>query len=72
MDSNTYYRITSITKTFTSLAAVIEVGWAGLEKPITAWVPELRGLKGKTAVDWEMVTMRQLGEHLAGLRRDCK
>jgi CubicO group peptidase (beta-lactamase class C family) len=63
VDGNTIYRIASVTKVFTVLAALLESG-LNLEDPIGKYVPELKGSP------WESVSLRLLTSQLSALPRD--
>lgn len=69
----TYFRIASISKVFTVLAALIQQkdGKWSLKDPITKWVPELRNLTDADAVVWEKITLESLASQLSGIVREC-
>jgi CubicO group peptidase (beta-lactamase class C family) len=64
VDGNTVYRIASVTKVFTTLSAVLQVG---LDFDDYAWkhVPELEDLD-----DYKEITVRMLASHMSGIVRD--
>lgn len=67
MQENSLFRLASITKAFTSLAAaaLIEQGKMQLDDPVTKWLPDFqpKTAGGETPV----ITIRQLLAHTAGL-----
>jgi CubicO group peptidase (beta-lactamase class C family) len=63
-----FYRIASITKTFTTLA-LLEKAAAGtldLDDPVNKYLPDLKG-----AIPWKDITLRTLASQLSGIPRDC-
>ena len=71
VDSNTVFRIASMTKSFTALAIVKlrDEGRLSLDDPAERWVPELRGLAYPTA-DAPRITIRHLLSHSEGFPED--
>jgi len=76
VDSDTIYRIGSISKLFAVLAVLTEdkIKW---EDSITKYVPELlklnpKGANAITAVDWKHVTVGALASHMGGIGADRK
>lgn len=77
IDSETIYRIGSISKIFAALS-VLTQGKMKLEDPITKYVPELLQLKRHavpvandvTAVNWDQVTIGSLASHMSGIGTD--
>ncbi|KAI3324113.1 beta-lactamase/transpeptidase-like protein [Xylariaceae sp. AK1471] len=77
IDSETIYRIGSVSKIFAVLSVLTE-GHMKLEDPITKYVPELLQLKREavpsandiTAVNWNQVTIGALTSHMAGIGAD--
>lgn len=78
VDTNTVYRIGSITKIFTVLAFLVSVGDTKWNEPVTKYLPELKKLADKTpggnmmVPDWEEVTLGGLAGQTSGLVRDCE
>ncbi|KAI4147406.1 MAG: hypothetical protein L6R39_003121 [Caloplaca ligustica] len=70
----TYFRIASISKVFTVLAALIQQadGKWSLKDPITRWVPELRNNTNADTVAWEAITLGTLASQLSGIVRECQ
>ena len=68
-DSNTIYRIGSITKTFTAviLMQLVEERKVKLDDPVEKYLPEIKSLKGYS--DKTIITLRQLASHTSGLER---
>lgn len=77
IDSETIYRIGSISKIFAALS-VLTQGKMKMEDPITKYVPELLQLKRHavpvandiTAVNWDQVTVGSLASHMSGIGAD--
>ncbi|KAI8630378.1 beta-lactamase/transpeptidase-like protein [Xylariaceae sp. FL1651] len=82
VDSNSIFRIASISKVFTVWSFLLEVGYERFNDPITAYVPELMNLtyssraRGREVyndidhVRWNEITLGQLASHAAGIPRD--
>lgn len=78
---DTVYRIGSVSKIFTVLAFLAEVGDTHWNSPITAFVPELARYSAQIATqpidnvrrtDWEDITIGALVAQVSGVGRDCK
>ena len=78
IDSQSVYRLGSITKIFAVLSVLKlrDVRW---DDPVTKYVPELRVMKPETsevnditAVQWDQVTVGALASHMSGIGTDCK
>jgi len=69
-DTNTIYRIGSITKTFTAtlLMQLVEEGKLKLDEPVENYLPEIKNLNGYSEAG--KITFRQLASHTAGLKRE--
>ena len=69
-DTNTIYRIGSITKTFTAviLMQLVEERKVKLDDPVEKYLPEIKSLKGYS--DATIITLRQLASHTSGLERE--
>jgi CubicO group peptidase (beta-lactamase class C family) len=69
-DADTVYRIGSISKSFTGLAAIAlrDEGALGLDDPLVKWIPEAAGLVYPSR-DAAPITVRQLLSHTSGLPR---
>ena len=79
VDTNTVYRIGSITKVFTVLAFLATVGDGVWNDPVTKYIPEIAALASRTAggspiftPDWDAITVGSLASQTSGLIRDCK
>lgn len=80
VDSNTIYRIASISKLLTVYSYLITAGDASFSDPITKYVPELAQYAETNAneperddidtVHWEDITVGALASQLAGIGRD--
>lgn len=76
VDSDTVYRIGSVSKLWTVYLYLIAAGDQSWNDPITKHVPELEDisktqkLDPATNVDWESITVGALASHLAGIGRD--
>ena len=78
VDANTLYRIASISKLFSPLAA-LQVADINLDDPVTKYVPELLDLQRQqedvnelTTVAWDEITVGALGSHMSGFGSDSK
>ncbi|KAI1169649.1 beta-lactamase/transpeptidase-like protein [Nemania sp. FL0916] len=77
VDSETIYRIGSVSKIFAVLS-VLTQGHMKLDDPIVKYVPELLALKSEaepaandiTAVNWDDVTVGSLTSHMSGIGAD--
>ncbi|HKP15840.1 MAG TPA: serine hydrolase domain-containing protein, partial [Gemmatimonadaceae bacterium] len=71
VDSNTVFRIASMTKSFTamSILKLRDEGKLSLDDPAEKWVPELAGLKYPTS-DSPKLTIRHLLSHATGFPED--
>lgn len=69
-DTNTIYRIGSITKTFTAviLMQLVEEKKVKLDDPVEKYLPEIKSIKGYS--DKTIITLRQLASHTSGLSRE--
>lgn len=80
VDSDTVFRLGSLTKVFPVLALLkLHDQGVRLDDPITKYVPELRGLGNEEREDtavwdsqWDDVTLGALASHMAGTASDCK
>ena len=80
VDSNSVYRIASISKLFSVYTYLLAAGDASFNDPITKYVPELALFMDEHAsnlqdndidfVDWHSITVSALASHLAGIPRD--
>lgn len=80
VDSNSIYRIASITKVLTTYAFLIHAGFGAFNDPITKYVPEVAAAANADAaahtsaidaVSWEDVTLGALASQLGGVPRDA-
>jgi CubicO group peptidase (beta-lactamase class C family) len=79
VDSNTIYRIGSISKVFTVYTYLANVGDISWNQPITKYVPELAEAASSTGDDsdidvfrWDDITLGSLASHLSGVSRDVQ
>ena len=80
VDGSTVYRLGSVTKIFTVLTWLAEVGDEHWFVPITNFVPELRDIQERSRgegdairyTDWDAVTVGALASQMSGIPRDCK
>lgn len=75
LDSDSIFRIGTVTEVFTVWVFLIEAGEAHWVNPITNYIPELTRGNGQTPFGhfpWEDVTLGDLAGHLSGVPRDCK
>ena len=72
--SNTAFRIASISKVFTVLAALLEekAGRLSLRDPVTKHVPELTNNGNDGGIMWETITLESLASQLSGIPRECR
>ncbi|SCO88950.1 uncharacterized protein FRV6_13078 [Fusarium oxysporum] len=76
VNASTVYRIGSISKVFTVLAALqlAEDGLLNMNDAITRWIPELSGYPDSgnelDEVNWEEVTVESVAAHLSGIGAD--
>ncbi|KAK4210150.1 beta-lactamase/transpeptidase-like protein [Rhypophila decipiens] len=76
VDSNTVFRIGSITKVFTVLTFLATVGDGIWNDPVTKYVPEFAELAKKDpggsmwAPDWDSITVGSLASQTSGIIRD--
>jgi CubicO group peptidase (beta-lactamase class C family) len=68
VDGDSFYRIASITKTFTTLALLQQAaaGNLSLDDPVNKYLPDLKG-----PIPWKDMTLRTIASQLSGLPRDC-
>ena len=68
VDDESFYRIASITKTFTTLAILKQAaaGNLSLDDPVNKYLPDLKG-----NIPWKDITLRTLASQLSGIPRDC-
>ncbi|KAL7621889.1 hypothetical protein AAE478_007389 [Parahypoxylon ruwenzoriense] len=80
VDGNTVYRLGSVTKIFTILTFLAEVGDTVWNEPIAEYIPEIEAMV-PTGVDlshsiltpdWNSITIGSLASQMSGLVRDCK
>ncbi|KAI8956896.1 beta-lactamase/transpeptidase-like protein [Daldinia sp. FL1419] len=77
VDGNTVYRLGSVTKIFTILTFLAEVGDAMWNEPITKYIPEIKAMvtdadtsHSISKPDWESITIGSLASQVSGLVRD--
>ncbi|KAJ8126566.1 hypothetical protein O1611_g7073 [Lasiodiplodia mahajangana] len=78
IDGDTVYRIGSLTKIFTMLTFLAEVGDASWNEPIAKFVPEIAAMvedgvdtsHSLTSPDWGSITIGALASQISGLLRD--
>lgn len=78
VDANTLYRVASISKLFSPLAA-LQVADISLDDPVTKYLPELPDLQDQqedvnelTTVAWDEITIGALSSHMSGFGSDSK
>ncbi|KAK3944610.1 beta-lactamase/transpeptidase-like protein [Diplogelasinospora grovesii] len=76
VDSNSIYRIGSLSKVFTALA-VLKLCKVDLDDTVTKYLPQLKDLKKEqevnndiTTVHWDQITLGALASHMAGIGAD--
>jgi CubicO group peptidase (beta-lactamase class C family) len=80
VDSNTVYRIGSVSKLLTVYTYLAAAGDVSFNEPVTKYIPELAAYAKKNAAalktsdidvfDWNDVTVGALASHMAGIVRD--
>ncbi|KIW36324.1 uncharacterized protein PV06_11422 [Exophiala oligosperma] len=73
LDSDSIFRIATVTEVFTVWVFLIEAGEAHWPDPITKYIPELARDHGQTPFghfSWDDVTLGDLAGHLSGVPRD--
>ncbi|KAF2967354.1 hypothetical protein GQX73_g6229 [Xylaria multiplex] len=78
IDGNTVYRIGSLTKVFTMLTFLAEVGDLCWNEPISKYIPEIAAMvvpgrdnsHSLTSPDWGSITIGALASQVSGLMRD--
>ncbi|KAF2873506.1 beta-lactamase/transpeptidase-like protein [Massariosphaeria phaeospora] len=79
VDGDTVYRLGSVSKVFTVLAFLAEVGDVHWNQPITKYIPELAKYAGKSTssefdnvkdTNWDDITIGSLASQVSGLGRD--
>jgi CubicO group peptidase (beta-lactamase class C family) len=78
VDTNTVYRLGSLTKVFTVLTWLANDGDIKWTTPITEYVPELKEIQAQQArdevwnIDWDEITVGALMSQMSGIPRDCE
>lgn len=82
VDSNSVFRIGSVSKLLTVWLFLIEAGDLTFSHPITEYIPELRaldtarevaglfGMENATQISWSEITVGALASHMAGIQRE--
>lgn len=76
-DSNSIYRLGSISKLLTVYLFLIQTGFEYFNDPISKYIPELSDLRstsqsgGLVTPNWNEVTIGHLASHMAGIPREC-
>jgi CubicO group peptidase (beta-lactamase class C family) len=78
VNSDTVYRLASVTKLFTVLG-ILRIETISLEDSITKYLPELRDMNEQAetqdainTVDWDSITVGALAAHQSGIGADRK
>lgn len=74
VDSNTLFRVASISKVISVYTTLTEVGDQHWNDLITKYIPELAEAKVQNPVydvDWSEVTLGAIASHMGGIPRDC-
>jgi len=78
VDTNTVFRLGSLTKVFSVFTWLAADGDAKWRTPITEYLPELKELQARTAknsvyhFNWDEITVGALMSQMSGLPRDCE
>ncbi|KAJ9144081.1 Beta-lactamase-like protein 2 [Pleurostoma richardsiae] len=75
VDGNTVYRLGSVTKVFTVLTYLAQVGNRSWNDPVTNYIPELERMAATRTSsifnpDWDSITIGSLASQMSGLIRD--
>jgi CubicO group peptidase (beta-lactamase class C family) len=72
VNSDSVYRIASITKTFTTLGILQQhaAGNLSLDDPVHKYIAELQGPESGN-ISWKHITLRTLASQLSGIPREC-
>ncbi|CAG8980825.1 hypothetical protein HYALB_00003753 [Hymenoscyphus albidus] len=77
VDSNSIYRVASVSKLLSVYTFIIETGDKHFHEPVTKYIPELAAAsheysdsKAADAVDWKSITVGNLASHMSGIGRD--
>ncbi|KAI1811978.1 beta-lactamase/transpeptidase-like protein [Poronia punctata] len=78
IDGNTVYRMGSLTKVFTILTFLAEVGDSSWNEPVANYIPEIAAMMedgsdnshSLTRPDWGSITIGSLASQISGLMRD--
>ena len=78
VNAQTVYRVASISKVFSPLAA-LQIAGINMDDPVTKYVPELRDLQNQqdevnelTTIAWDDITVESLANHLSGFGSERK
>ncbi len=71
-DTNTVYRIGSISKTITAylMMLMVQAGKINLDDPVIKYLPELSNVNKDGKKEGDYITFRQLADHTSGLARE--
>ena len=75
LDTNTLYRLGSVTKMLTVYTILAKLGSRYWSEPVTRFIPELGGLTVRNSVynfNWSEVTLGSLAGQISGIPRDCE
>jgi CubicO group peptidase (beta-lactamase class C family) len=81
IDKDTVYRLGSVSKIFTVVTWLAELGDVHWNQPITNFIPELANISAQAASQpfhsvrqtaWEEITIEALASQVSGLGRDCR
>ena len=80
VDGNTVYRLGSVSKNFTVVAWLAELGDVHWNQPVTNFILELAGISAQARskpfdevqqTAWENITIGALASQVSGVGRDC-
>lgn len=74
LDTDTLYRLGSVTKMLTVYTILAKLGSKYWSEPVTRFIPELTGLTVRNSVynfNWSEVTLGSLAGQISGIPRDC-
>lgn len=79
VDSNSIYRVGSVSKLLSVYTFIIEAGDKHFHESVTKYIPELAAAthdystaNAADVVDWESVTVGEIASQMSGIGRECK
>lgn len=74
VNSNTVYRLGSISKIITVYTLLVADGFKNFQSTINQFVPRLsgHGTEEITSTDWDDITLQALASHMGGIGTECE